>query len=85
MKKNSKTTILVFTLLISLCVVSSASAGDFCDGFKQGYKAGFKHAHGTNMDPLIPLCPLQPLKNPGDPQSNFEHGYIIGIERGLGK
>jgi hypothetical protein len=37
--------------------------------------------HG--LDPLPPLCPLQPLKRLNDPQSDFEHGYIIGLERGM--
>jgi hypothetical protein len=84
-KRNSKTMISFFTLLILLCVVISSSASDFCDGFEKGYKAGYKHAHGTSLDPLVPVCPLQPLKNPGDPKSDFDYGYIVGIEKGTGK
>lgn len=83
MKRNWKTTTLIFALLISLCVVSSAIASDFCDGFKQGYKTGYKQAKGTSLDPLVPLCPLQPLKGFGDPKSDFEHGYTIGFKRGM--
>jgi hypothetical protein len=83
MERKSKITILMLTLLISLCVVSSAFASDFCDGFEQGYKTGYKQAKGTSLDPLVPLCPLQPLKGFGDPQSDFEHGYTIGFKRGM--
>lgn len=83
MGKKSKANIFILTLLISLSVVSLALASDFCDGFEQGYKTGYKQAKGTSFDPLVPLCPLQPLKGFGDPKSDFEHGYTIGFKRGL--
>ena len=82
-EKKSKVTILIIALLISLSVVGFAFASDFCDGFKQGYKTGYKQAKGTNLDPLVPLCPLQPLKKFGDPKSDFEHGYTIGFKKGI--
>ncbi len=36
----------------------------------------------SSLDPLVPLCPLQPLKGFGDPNSDFEHGYTIGYKQG---
>jgi hypothetical protein len=73
--------IAVVMLMISLSSVALAS--DFCNGFAQGYQTGYKQARSTNLNPLIPLCPLQPLKGFGDPQSDFEHGYTIGYKKGL--
>lgn len=58
-------------------------ADAFCDGFERGYAAGYMRAANTSLEPLSPLCPLQPLKRFGDPGSDFEHGYIIGLERGM--
>ena len=54
----------------------------FCDGFYAGYSTGYKQAKGNGLEPLRPLCPLQPLKGLGDPKSDFEHGYTIGYSRG---
>lgn len=84
MKKNPKTMILILALLISLCVVSSAFASDFCDGFEKGYNTGYKQTKGTSLTLVsVPLCPLQPLKGSGAPESDFEHGYTIGFIRGM--
>jgi hypothetical protein len=60
-----------------------ALADAFCDGFERGYAAGYMRAASTSLEPLSPLCPLQPLKSFGDPENNFEHGYIMGLERGM--
>lgn len=66
-----------------LFVTSTALATPFCEGFDRGYKAGYMKANGSSIPPLPPLCPLQPLKNFGDPDSDFEHGYIIGLQKGM--
>lgn len=69
----------VFLFLSPLTVLAS----DFCDGFQRGFKVGYKRTSGVSLDPLPPLCPLQPLKGLSDPQSDYEHGYIIGMEEGM--
>lgn len=56
---------------------------DFCRGFEHGYVTGYKKASGTSFDPYVPYCPYQPYKNYGDPQSDYEYGYFIGLEKGL--
>ena len=61
----------------------SAFASDFCRGFEHGYSTGYKQASGSSLEPLTPLCPLQPLKGLNDPQSDYEHGYLIGVQKGL--
>ena len=60
-----------------------ASDGQFCAGFERGYAAGYKRASGSSLDPLTPLCPLQPLKQLNDPDSEYEQGYILGLEQGM--
>jgi hypothetical protein len=58
-------------------------ADDFCRGFERGYVAGYMRAANVPLEPLAPLCPLQPMKSFSDPASDVEHGYIIGLERGM--
>lgn len=71
-------------LALVLILIGSASfASEFCDGFERGYLTGHKQASGSSLDPFVPFCPFQPLKGFNDPESDFEHGYIIGYEKGL--
>ncbi len=69
-------------MAITIAGVSLAFADEFCNGFERGFSTGFKQASGSSLEPLTPLCPLQPLKRLNDPDSDFEHGYILGLQRG---
>ena len=68
--------------LFFISFFSVANASDFCNGFNSGYKTGYKSANNTSLDPFVPFCPFQPMKGFGDPQSDYEHGYIIGFKQG---
>ena len=74
----------IFALFIGMFSIS-AFAYDFCNGFEKGFITGYKQASGRSGDPLVPPCPLQPSKGLSDPESDYEHGYIIGYEKGLRK
>jgi hypothetical protein len=71
--------------IIFLCLFSFSvfAASDFCRGFERGYIVGYKQSSGSSYDPYVPYCPYQPYKKYNDPQSDYEHGYIIGYEKGL--
>lgn len=83
MKKYSIILLSIALLLSSIATNAGADVRDFCAGFERGYVTGYKKARNTSLAPLVPLCPLQPLKHSGAPDSDFEHGYGIGYERGL--
>jgi hypothetical protein len=51
-------------------------------GFKNGFITGYKSTKNTGMNPMVPFCPMKPMKGFGDPQSDYEHGYIIGFKQG---
>lgn len=73
-----------FVLVAFLALFSAdVLASQFCSGFERGYITGYKQATGSTLDPLTPLCPLQPLKRLSDPESDFEHGYVIGLRMGM--
>ncbi len=73
--------ITILTMLFSL----NAFASDFCKGFEKGYITGYKQSSGSTFDPFPPFCPFPPFKKFNDPESDYEHGYIIGYEEGLKK
>ena len=74
---------LISIFFLTLFSISTAHASEFCSGFKQGYITGYKQAKNTSMNPMAPMCPMQPMKSMSDPQSNFEHGYLIGLSQGM--
>ena len=73
---------LIFVILFYI-LTNLSFASDFCEGFKRGYITGYKHASGSGYDPYTPYCPYQPYKSAGDPQSDYEHGYTIGMKEGM--
>jgi hypothetical protein len=68
-----------------MVLASISFADDFCNGFEQGYKTGYKQTSGSSLDPLTPLCPIEPIKGLNDPDSDFEFGYTIGFKEGMSK
>ena len=76
-----KTLLSVFLILFSISTAQAYS--EFCAGFKQGYSVGYKQKKNTNINPIPPICPYQPIKGFGDPASDFEHGYTLGYQKGL--
>jgi len=79
---------LILSIITILLVFSSPVKSDqkeFCDGFKAGYITGYKQSTGSSYDPYPPYCPYQPYKGYNDPESDYEHGYIIGYEKGKQK
>jgi hypothetical protein len=83
MRKHSFKTTCISLVLSLVSFVTYASGDQFCAGFERGYITGYKQATGSSLDPLTPLCPLQPMKRLSDPDSDYEHGYLIGLQRGL--
>ena len=63
---------------------------EFCQGFKKGYKAGFRIEAGKTFDPIITLsCPEQPKERRIDYvskkpiESDYFNGYSLGLEKGM--
>ena len=70
-------------LVAVTAIPADAGPAEFCNGFEAGYVAGYMRAKNTSLAPISPVCPIQPVKRPGDPQSDFEHGYAIGYEKAM--
>ena len=78
-----KKLILVLSLLILASVPLDATPQQFCSGYQDGYATGYMEAKKTSIKPIQPICPIQPIKGFGDPQSDYKHGFIIGYKKGL--
>jgi len=75
--------ILIFLFTLFLFISNAYAYGEFCNGFKAGYSVGYKQKKNTNINPIPPICPIQPIKGFGDPASDYEHGYTLGYQKGL--
>lgn len=75
--KSSK---FLFKLIIYSLISSNLISSDFCNGFLQGYKTGYKQKKQSTFVPFLPVCPVEPVKKFGDPKSNFEFGYTVGFK-----
>jgi hypothetical protein len=73
----------VSVFLVSLTTPVGADQNEFCAGYERGYITGYKQSSGSSFDPFPPFCPFQPFKGFNDPESDYEHGYIIGYEDGV--
>lgn len=72
-------------LFITLLVISTTtfSYGDeFCEGFKDGYVAGYCDVKGKSFctKPIVPICPI---KNIGE--KGYRDGYNRGFKSGMRK
>tara|TARA_B100001057_G_C22512951_1_gene818674 strand:+ start:55 stop:300 length:246 start_codon:yes stop_codon:yes gene_type:complete len=75
---------ILLTIFLLLFSISTAHAySQFCNGFKAEYAVGYKQKKKTNINPIPPICPIQPIKGYGDPPSDYEHGYTLGYQKGL--
>jgi hypothetical protein len=73
-----KSTFLVLSLAMACAVL--AHAGDFSDGWRQGFCEGCKQVKGAySLAPLPPLPPLPPLGE-NDYQGGFAAGVLAGAE-----
>ena len=60
----------------------TAFANEWCSGWQRGYVTGYMNAKNTNIKPIVPFCPIKPIKGYGDPSSDYEWGYVEGIKAG---
>lgn len=67
--------------LFPLLLFSIASANQFCKGWDDGFKAGYCYQKYSCLDPLVPLCPLQTLRDEEGYQGGYNRGFVAGQAR----
>ncbi len=71
-------------LLVSLASsVAFASKSEFCDGYMEGYKAGYAQVTGAPPTPMNPVCPAKPPRTEQDRRSDYDIGYDRGLKAGI--
>jgi hypothetical protein len=77
--------IFIFAVLFS----TKLFATEFCNGWGNGYKTGYKKtATHNNRIPVPPFmgCPRDSLiRDRSEPASAYERGYIAGLQEGMVK
>ena len=53
-------------------------ASTFCDGWEEGYKAGYCYKRADCSEPLVPVCSA-----PAEGKNTYKDGYDMGFPAGL--
>jgi hypothetical protein len=53
--------------------------GSFCDGWEEGYEAGYCYQNFACIAPIAPLCPLPHLGEDGY-QDGYNRGFVAGLK-----
>jgi hypothetical protein len=51
---------------------------EFCNGFAEGYKAGWCQGSSMCMEPMVPMCPMAPMG-----RDNYPGGYAVGFRAAM--
>ena len=67
---------IIFIVIFSAILFSSISAmaSTFCDGWEEGYKAGYCYKHPNCSEPLVPVCPASLTG-----KDTYKDGYDLGF------
>ena len=67
----------LFILLMLVVLTSFTTEDKYCEGFQDGYKAGYCYEVVGCIEPTPPICPT--------PTVNCSTGYKCGYNRGFAK
>ncbi len=70
--------IIVTIIFLILLSTSIAFANAFCDGWENGYKAGYCYRKFACIEPIVPICPI-----PRIGENSYQDGYNRGFLSGL--
>ena len=77
---------MVMTLSIIFLGTGLAFAGNYCNGYEEGYKSGFQKAIGVpGYDVTVPLCSPQPITEFEQQERDYQNGYDQGYKEGQKK
>lgn len=65
-------------LALSIAWTGAASASEFCDGFRDGYRNTYQSAAGMTLSVIVPVCPVNPGNTLGGAGADYYNGQYIG-------
>ena len=81
LKENIKRTIALF--LIAASASGAPLADEFCDGYREGFKAGYEQVTNYGTPPRIMTCPRERHRDASDRRPDFQRGYDAGVKDGI--
>lgn len=74
-----KKLLITLSLIFLLSIATHVSAGDdFCEGWADGYIAGYCHGQPYCVEPFVPFCPF-PKFGEDDYQGGYNRGFLVGL------
>lgn len=73
-----KKAIIALVFFMAIFTSTNVFASAFCEGWQEGYVAGYCYRKYTCLEPLVPLCPLPKLG-----ETTYQDGYNRGFLEGL--
>ena len=71
-------------IVVALCLVAwTTDVGtNFCDGWEDGYKAGWCYQQGPGCyEPYVPYCPYPNYKESSDSyEDGYNRGFVTALE-----
>lgn len=67
----------ILLVLMMLFVSYTPEEKTFCDGWKEGYKAGWCFEIVNCIDPVVPTCPIPEIN-----EKTYKDGYNRGFLKG---
>lgn len=68
----------IFATLLLLSALTVYAATGFCEGWSDGYKAGYCYQQYGCIPPIVPICPI-----PNIGEDSYQDGYNRGFLAGL--
>jgi hypothetical protein len=53
--------------------------GDYCDGFRNGFKDGYCYRESYCIPPIPPLCPMRRFGEDDTYTDGYKRGFIVGL------
>ena len=69
---------LLFVVIAALLSSPVSGGSPYCEGFDEGYKAGYCYRQYSCISPITPICPIARIG-----ESTYGDGYNRGFLAGL--
>lgn len=67
-------------ILLATVSLSFTAATNYCNGFEEGYKAGWCDDDYGCIEPIVPVCPVMRINDKDTYRDGYNRGFKMGIK-----